>query len=72
MREPALQEIIQFISTGKQSGSVYGLKGSAGSYVVASCVKRGSPTIIRVEPDSDAAAISVMLGFSSGWMKPQI
>lgn len=58
MREPALQEIIQFISTGKQSGSVYGLKGSAGSYVVASCVKRGSPTIIRVEPDSDAAAIS--------------
>ena len=58
MSEQVLDEIIHFISSSSHPGAVYGLKGSAGSYLIASAVKRGSPTIIKVELDSDASSSS--------------
>lgn len=55
MSEPKLEDVVQFILSSKETGAVYGLKGSAGSYLVASAVKRGAPTIVKIELDSDAA-----------------
>ncbi len=58
MIEPVFEEIVRFISTSKQPGAVYGLKGSAGPFIIASAVKRDAPTIIKVELDSDAATVT--------------
>ena len=58
MSEQNLEEIIRFMSSAKQPGAVYGMKGSLGSYLLASAVKRGAPTIVKIELDSDSAAVS--------------
>jgi transcription-repair coupling factor (superfamily II helicase) len=47
---------VQFLSRSQESGGIYGIQGSGEAFVLAGAIRQGSPTILRVQPEGEAAA----------------
>jgi transcription-repair coupling factor (superfamily II helicase) len=70
-----LEQGVDFLTGSAERGGIYGLRGSAAAYVIASAVKRGSGTIVLVLPEGDTASrvagdIRFFLGEGEGAQSP--
>jgi len=51
----SLKELVHFLAHSTEKGGIYGLKGSAAAFLVASAVRSGARTIVAILPDGDSA-----------------
>jgi transcription-repair coupling factor (superfamily II helicase) len=69
------ERTVRFLAESTENGGIYGLQGSAASFVVAAAAQSQSPTILVVAPDSSTAAANALdirfyLGEEEGFHHP--
>lgn len=50
------EEAVRFLADSTENGGVYGLGGSAPTFLIAAAVERGARTIVLVSPDGETAS----------------
>ena len=51
----SLKEIVHFLAHSTEKGGLYGLKGSAAAFLLASALRSGARTVVAILPDGDSA-----------------
>ncbi len=57
---PPFDDAVRFLARHAGNGGIYGLKGSAKSFLVAAAVRNGARTVVLVLPDGEEAASAAL------------